>query len=166
MLSISQIFGVSYGEPAPPHGPIKQDHIPDPGQARRCRKPSPKHSCTWPFLPRLRNAKYCALDAAPHLQSHPALQKLLLSTALLSTNLEIFFQHLHYVSVVQNTLSHMETGLLELFSSQLQMEPKENFYTWCTQRGARNTSQAPLSCPGVSPRQDEDYHISSLWQVL
>jgi len=49
---------------------------------------------------------------------HPAFQNLFPSAALLSTNLEVFFQHLHYVSVVQNTLSHMETGLLELFSSQ------------------------------------------------
>lgn len=64
---------------------------------------------------------------------HPAFQNLFPSAALLSTNLEVFFQHLHYVSVVQNTLSHMETGLLELFSSQLQREPKGLLHMGCTE---------------------------------
>lgn len=82
---------------------------------------------------------------------HPAFQKLLPSTALLSTNLEVFFQHLHYVSVVQNALSHMETGLLELFSSQLQREGKVDFYTWCTQSSTETNQPGCPELPWDQP---------------
>lgn len=61
----------------------------------------------------------------------PPFQELLPYTGPLSTNLEVFFQHLHYVPVVQNALSHVQTGFLELFRSQLQREPNAGFQTQC-----------------------------------
>lgn len=61
-------------------------------------------------------------------------------------NLEVFFQHLHYMSVVQNTLSHMETRFLELFSSQLQREPHTGFKNGTYTGAEEHTSQPTSSC--------------------
>lgn len=45
----------------------------------------------------------------------------------------------------------METGLLELFSSQLQREGKVDFYTWCTQSSTETNQPGCPELPWDQP---------------
>lgn len=82
------------------------------------------------------------LNTARCLHTHLPSPWLFWSTRFRNTNLEVFFQHLHYMFVVQNTLSHMETCFLELLSSQLQRQPKTKQNNFLKYQRNQKTSQS------------------------